>query len=397
VIAVDKVVLAFSGGLDTSVCIKLLEERYNMEVITACVDVGQPRDEIERPAMVAEKLGNYKHYTVDARREFAEDYIFPAIKANAVYEGYPLSTALARPLIAKKIVEVAEKEGASAIAHGCTGKGNDQFRFEAVIRSTTDLDVIAPIRDLNLTRTEEMEYARSCGIPLPSDKLYSIDENLWGRAIEGDILEDPMVEPPEDAFEWTNPIHETPEDPDVIEIGFRGGVPVSLNGEEMEPLELIGLANEVAGKHGIGRVDIMEDRIIGMKSREVYETPAAFLLLEAHRGLEQLTLTRSELRFADMISSTYAELVYSGLWHDPLREDLDMAVNHMQRRVTGTVRVKLHRGSMRVTGRESPYSLYSEEIVSFEDKTLDQREMAGMVKNYALQAAIYSRVCRKEN
>ncbi|MGJ7028725.1 Argininosuccinate synthase {ECO:0000255/HAMAP-Rule:MF_00005} [Methanothermobacter wolfeii] len=393
----DKVVLAFSGGLDTSVCIKLLEEKYDMEVITACVDVGQPRHEIERPARVARELGNYRHHTIDAREEFASDYIFPAIKANAVYEGYPLSTALARPLIAKKIVEVAEKEGASAIAHGCTGKGNDQFRFEAVIRSTTDLDVIAPIRDLNLTRTEEMEYARSCGIPLPSDKLYSIDENLWGRAIEGDVLEDPAVEPPEDAFEWTKPVDETPEEPETVEIQFSGGVPVAINREELKPVEIVERANEIAGTHGIGRVDIMEDRIIGMKSREVYETPGACLLIEAHRGLEQLTLTRSELRFAEIISSTYAELVYNGLWHDPLREDLDMAINHMQRRVTGTVKVKLHRGNMRITGRSSPYSLYSEEIVSFEDKTLDQREMAGMVKNYALQAAIYRKVCRKEN
>ncbi|MBC7100583.1 MAG: argininosuccinate synthase [Methanobacteriales archaeon] len=388
----DKVVLAFSGGLDTSVCIKLLEEKYNMEVITACVDVGQPREEIERPAQVSKELGNYKHYTIDAREEFAEDYIFKAIKANASYEGYPLSTALARPLIATKIVEVAEEEGASAIAHGCTGKGNDQFRFEAIIRSMCDCDVIAPIRDLNLTRSEEIEYAKSCGIPLPPKKQYSIDENLWGRAIEGDILEDPIMEPPEDAFSWTKAPDETPDDPEIIQIGFRDGIPQEINGEEMEPVELIKKANFIAGEHGIGRVDIIEDRIIGMKSREVYETPAALLLIEAHKALEQLTLTRNELKFADMISGIYSELVYNGLWHEPLREDLDKAIDHMQRRVTGRVNVKLHKGNMRIIGRESPYSLYSEKIVSFEDKSFDQREMKGMVKNYGLQARLYQKL-----
>jgi len=391
----DKVVLAFSGGLDTSVCIKLLEEKYNMEVITACVDVGQPREEIERPAKIAEELGNYKHYTIDAKEEFAKDYIFKAIKANASYEGYPLSTALARPLIATKIVEIAKKEGASAIAHGCTGKGNDQFRFEAIIRSMSDCKVIAPIRDLNLTRSEETEYANSCGIPLPPKKQYSIDENLWGRAIEGDILEDPMVEPPEDAFTWTKSPDKTPKNPETVQIGFKEGIPHMINGEEMEPVELIRKANSISGEHGIGRVDIIEDRIIGMKSREVYETPAAFLLIEAHRALEQLTLTRNELKFADIMSGVYSELVYYGLWHEPLREDLDKAIDHMQRRVTGTVNVKLHKGNMRITGRESPYSLYSEGIVSFEDKSFDQREMKGMVKNYGLQARLYQKMWRE--
>lgn len=392
----EKVVLAFSGGLDTSVCIKLLEEKYNMEVITACVDVGQPREEIERPASVAVDLGNYKHHTLDAQKEFAEDYIFKAIKANALYEGYPLSTALARPLIAMKIVELAKKEGASTIAHGCTGKGNDQFRFEAIIRSMSECDVIAPIRDLNLTRTEEVEYAKSCGIPLPSDKLYSIDENLWGRAIEGDILEDPMVEPPEDAFSWTKSSTDAPEEPQILEIEFEEGMPISLDGEKMAPLDLINKCNEIAGTHGIGRVDIIEDRIIGLKSREIYETPGAFLLITAHHALEQMTLTRSELKFGENITSSYSELIYNGLWHDPLREDLDKIIDHMQRRVTGIVRIKLHKGGMRIIGRNSPYSLYQQDVVSFEDKALDQREMAGMVKNYAMQAAFYNKICKKD-
>jgi argininosuccinate synthase len=391
----EKVVLAFSGGLDTSVCIKLLEEKYNKKVITACVDVGQPEEEITRPARVAASMG-MKHYTIDAKEEFAKNFIFPAIKANAIYEGYPLSTALARPLIAMKIVELAKKEGAEAIAHGCTGKGNDQFRFESTIRSNSMCDVIAPIRDLNLTRTEEIEYAKTHGIPLPSDKLYSIDENLWGRSIEGDILEDPMAETPEEAFNWTRSTEDAPEKPQILEISFADGVPVSLDGQVLGSVEIIEKCNMIAGTHGIGRVDIMEDRIIGLKSRENYETPGAFLIMNAHIALEQLTLSREELKFLINVSQTYSELVYNGLWHEPLREDLDQLLNHIQKRVTGTVKLKLHKGSIRILGRESPFSLYNEKAVSFEDKEMDQREMAGMVKNYALQAACYQNVCKKE-
>ncbi|EKQ54644.1 MAG: argininosuccinate synthase [Methanobacterium sp. Maddingley MBC34] len=391
----EKVVLAFSGGLDTSVCIKLLEEEYDQKVITACVDVGQPEEEITRPAKLAGEMG-LEHYTIDAKDEFAREFIFKAIKANAVYEGYPLSTALARPLIAMKIVELAEKVGANAIAHGCTGKGNDQFRFESIIRSYSDCNVIAPIRDLNLTRTEEVKYAQSHGIPLPSDKLYSIDENLWGRSIEGDILEDPMVETPEEAFNWTRSTENAPDEAEIIEISFEEGVPIEINGELMGPLDIIQRANEIAGIHGIGRVDIMEDRIIGLKSRENYETPGAVLLIAAHRALDQLVLTREELKFSEIASQTYSELVYNGLWHEPLREDLDQLIDSMQGRVSGTVRLKLHKGSIRVLGRESPFSLYQEEAVSFEDKEMDQREMAGMVKNYGIQAACYQDICRRK-
>ncbi|EKF86686.1 argininosuccinate synthase [Methanobacterium formicicum] len=391
----EKVVLAFSGGLDTSVCIKLLEEEYDQKVITACVDVGQPEEEITRPAKLAGEMG-LEHYTIDAKDEFAREFIFKAIKANAVYEGYPLSTALARPLIAMKIVELAEKVGAKAIAHGCTGKGNDQFRFESIIRSHSDCNVIAPIRDLNLTRTEEVKYAQSHGIPLPSDKLYSIDENLWGRSIEGDILEDPMVETPEDAFNWTRSTEDAPDEAEVIEISFEEGVPTEINGELMGPLDIIRKANEIAGIHGIGRVDIMEDRIIGLKSRENYETPGAVLLIAAHHALDQLVLTREELKFSEIASQTYSELVYNGLWHEPLREDLDQLIDNMQGRASGTVRLKLHKGSIRILGRESPFSLYQEEAVSFEDKDMDQREMAGMVKNYGIQAACYQDICRRK-
>jgi argininosuccinate synthase len=391
----EKVVLAFSGGLDTSVCVKLLQDKYQKEVITACVDVGQPEEEISRPEKLARDMG-VKHYTIDAKDEFSQDFIFPAIKANALYEGYPLSTALARPLIAMKIVELAKKEGALAISHGCTGKGNDQFRFESTIRSGSSCEIIAPIRDMNLTRTEEVEYATEHGIPLPSDKLYSIDENLWGRSIEGDILEDPMVETPEEAFSWTRSTEDAPEDAQILEISFEEGVPVALDGENLSPVEIIEACNRVAGLHGIGRVDIMEDRIIGLKSRENYETPGALFIITAHKALEQLTLTREELKFSEIVSQTYSELIYNGLWHEPLREDLDQLLDHMQRRVTGVVKVKLHKGNLRILGRKSPYSLYNEKAVSFEDKDMDQREMAGMVKNYALQAACYQEVCKKD-
>ena len=392
----EKVVLAFSGGLDTSVCVKLLQEKYNMEVITACVDVGQPEIEITRPAQVANKLGVKKHYTIDAKDEFAEEFIFRAIKANAMYEGYPLSTSLARPLIAMKIVALAEKEKADAIAHGCTGKGNDQFRFESTIRSGSLCSIIAPVRDLSLTRTEEIAYANENNIPLPYDKEYSIDENLWGRSIEGDVLEDPMVETPEKAFEWTVSTENAPEKAQYLNITFENGVPVAIDGIRMGAVEMVSECNNIAGSHGIGRIDIIENRIIGLKSRENYETPGAVLLLTAHKALEQLVLSREELKFAETITQTYSDIVYKGVWHEPLREDLDCAIDNMQKRVTGLVRLKLHKGSIKILGRESLFSLYSEEAVTFEDKETDQREMAGMVKNYALQAACYQRVCKKD-
>jgi argininosuccinate synthase len=392
----EKVVLAFSGGLDTSVCAKLLQEKYNLEVITACVDVGQPEIEIERPAQVANKIGVKKHYTIDAKHEFAEEFIFRAIKANAMYEGYPLSTSLARPLIGMKIVELAEKENADVISHGCTGKGNDQFRFESTIRSGSFCRIIAPVRDLSLTRTEEMEYAKENDIPLPYDKQYSIDENLWGRSIEGDILEDPMVETPEEVFEWTVSTENAPDEAQKLDINFENGVPVAIDGKKMGAFEIITECNRIAGLHGIGRIDIIENRIIGLKSRENYETPGAVLIIAAHKALEQLTLTREELKFAETITQTYSEIVYNGLWHEPLREDLDCIIDNMQKRVTGTVKLRLHKGSIRTLGRESPHSLYIEEDVTFENKETDQREIAGMVKNYGLQAACYQKVCKKD-
>ncbi len=389
-------VLAYSGGLDTSCCLKFLEEEYGYKVVSACVDVGQPEEEIKEPEEKAKKYGVYKHYTIDAKEEFAKDFIFRAIKANAMYEGYPLSTSLARPLIALKLVELAKELNADAIAHGCTGKGNDQFRFETIIRAKApDIKIIAPIRDLNLTRNEEIEYAKRHGIPIPTDsKKYSIDENLWGRSIEGGVLEDPMFETPEDAFAWTKNPKECNEE-EYITIEFEKGEPVAINDKRMSPVELIREANKIGGRNGVGRIDIIEDRILGLKSRENYECPGAILLITAHKALEQLVLTRDELRFKEIVDSTYGELIYKGLWHEPLRLDLDEFINKTQERVSGKVRLKLYAGSVRVVGRESPYALYNQEMVSFEDKELNQREIVGMVKFHGLQASLYERVMEK--
>ena len=390
----EKVVLAFSGGLDTTVCVKLLEEKYNYEVVTACVDVGQPPEELQKSQNSADKINAGKHYIIDAKDEFANEYIARGIKANAEYEGYPLSTALARPLIAMKIIEIADKEGATAIAHGCTGKGNDQFRFEAIIRSMSDYKIIAPIREMNITRTEEVAYAKEHGLNLAYDKIYSIDENLWGRAIEGDVLEDPANEPPEEIYEWTKSAEDAKDTPTKVRIEFEEGVPVAIDGEMMGLVDLINKANEIAGENGVGRVDIIENRMIGLKSRETYEVPGAKLLIAAHKALEQLVLTVDELRFADYMSTLYADLVYEALWQEPLREDLDQAFDHMQRRVSGEVVMKLFKGSIQTLSRKSPFSLHSIEQITFEDKETDQSEIEGMIKYHGLQAANYQKLNR---
>ncbi|MFQ6137308.1 MAG: argininosuccinate synthase, partial [Candidatus Hydrothermarchaeales archaeon] len=382
-------------GLDTSICVKLLQERYNYDVVTVSVDVGLSKEDLKEAEKKAGKLDVLKHYTIDAKDEFAEDYIFKAIKANALYEGYPLSTSLARPLIALKVVEIAKKEKAHALAHGATGKGNDQFRFETVFRSKApEMKLIAPIRELNMTRKEGIAYAKDRGIPIPVDikKPYSIDENLWGRSIEGGILEDPNTTPPEDIFEWTKIEADGPE---IIEIEFEDGVPMALNRGRMNPVDLISKMNQVVGRHGIGRIDMMEDRILGIKVRENYECPAAVALLAAHKELEQLVLSRNELRFKGLVDSTWAEIIYQGLWTDPLKTALDAFIDKTQERVTGSVKVRLDRGSCQVVARYSKYALYSKEVASFDDKTIDQREVEGMLKYHALQTLLYEDIKNK--
>ncbi len=384
-----KAVLAYSGGLDTSVCIKLLQEKYGFDVITVTVNVGIDEKELEEIEEKAYKLGVLKHYTIDARKEFVEDFIFRAIKANACYEGYYLSTALARPLIALKVVEVAKKENANVIAHGSTGKGNDQFRFETIFRAF-GYKVVAPIRELNLTRKASIEYAKKHGIPVPVDvdKPFSIDENLWGRSIEGGILENPESEPIEDVFEWTK-IRKKDEEEVVVE--FREGVPVSINNEKLDPVEIVIKANEVAGAHGIGRVDIIEDRILGIKSREVYENPGAHMLITAHKALEQIVLTKEELFFKEFVDKEWSKLIYHGHWLHPLKEALDAFIDKTQQRVNGWVKLRLGLKSLEVIARGSPNSLYSKEVVSFDEETIDQNEVKGMLKYHALQTMLTRR------
>jgi len=387
-----KIVLSYSGGLDTSVCIPMVKEFYGFDhVITVTVDVGQPESDIKEAEEKARALGT-EHYTIDAKSEFVTDYIFPAVKANGDYQGYPISTSIARPLIALKAADIALEKGADAFCHGCTGKGNDQFRFEYVWRVIApDLPIIAPMRERNLTRTEEIEYARQHGVPIGQtvEKIWSIDENLWGRSIEGGKLEDPGFVPPEEIFQWTKGPNDSPNEPTMVEIEFENGVPVSVDGQKMSPVSLIQRLNDLAGANGVGRIDIMEDRILGLKVRENYECPAAVTLLTAHRSLEGLVTTRSERAFKAVVDQEWGRLAYEGLWFDPLKEDLEAFIERIQERVTGTVKVQLFKGSAKVVARTSPYALYSEELASFDSKAFDQSEMGGTVKVHGLQSRMY--------
>jgi argininosuccinate synthase len=390
---VKKVVLAYSGGLDTSVCIPILKENYGFdEVITVTVDVGQPVEDIKTAENKA-KIISDKHYTIDAKDEFVRDYIFRMIKANALYEGYVIGTSMARPLIAKKCVEIAKKEKAAAFAHGCTGKGNDQLRFEAIFR-TTDLPIIAPMRDMNLTREWEIEYAKKHKIPVVATKSkpWSVDENIWSRSIEGGRLEDPSFIPPEDIYEWTTDPTKAPDKPEIVEIGFTKGVPVSLNGKKMDGVKLIQSLQKIAGKHGVGRTDMMEDRVLGLKARENYEHPAATVLLTAHKDLEKFCLTRAELKFKETVDSAWAELGYMGLVDEPLYEDLNAFVDKTQERVNGKVKLRLYKGNCMVVARESKTALYSEELVSFDGKSLDQKDAEGYCKFHGFQARLYKKL-----
>ncbi len=393
----EKFVLAYSGGLDTSVLIKYLQEKYDAEVITVTVDVGQQED-LAEAGEKAKKLGALRHYAIDAKAEFVTDYIFPAIKANALYEGkYPISTSLSRPLIAAKMVEIAEKENATGLAHGCTGRGNDQVRFDITLGSLApDKKIIAPVREWGMTRDEEIAYARTKGIQVSdAAKKFSIDASIWGRAIECGLLEDASQEPPEDAYEWTIAPEKTPNKPEYVAIQFKAGVPVGVNGKKMKPLELIQSLNEIAGKNGVGRIDHIEDRLVGIKSREVYECPAATVILEAHKDLEKMVMTRHEVLFKQQVDSQWVFLAYAGLWVDPLKDDLDAFINKSQENVTGEVRLKLFKGGLQVVGRSSPMSLYDKNLANYNIKTsFNQSYSKGFIELWGLQTRMRNALIR---
>ena len=396
----EKVVLAYSGGVDTSVAIKWLQEKHGLDVIAFSVDVG---NEPDFPAIreKALQLGAVKAVVSDARRAFSDEFVMPALQANAVYQGqYPLATALGRPLMARLMVETARAEGARAVAHGCTGKGNDQVRFDV---STTalapDLEIIAPARDWNMNRDQTIEYATQHGIPIPitAANPYSLDQNLWGRAIECGVLEDPWTEAPDDAFIWARPLAETPDKPEYVEIEFEAGIPVAVNGRKMDGITLVQQANDLAGQHGVGKIDHIEDRVVGIKSREVYECPAAELLVKAHRALESMTLSREQLRFKEIVSAEFADLVYNGLWFTNLREDLAAYVASSQRYVTGTVRLKLFKGVCSVVGRKSPYALYRRDLATYEEgDTFNHKDAVGFIHLWGLPAKTQAQVLGKE-
>jgi argininosuccinate synthase len=396
----DKVVLAYSGGLDTSVAIRWLKERYDLEVIALNVNVGSERDfaAIRKKAL---KIGAVKAVVVDAKKAFVNQFIFPALQADALYEGqYPLATALARPLMARLLVETALKEKAKAVAHGCTGKGNDQVRFDVGVATLApSLKVIAPAREWGMSREETIKYAQRYQIPVPITvkSPYSIDENLWGRSIECGVLEDPWVEPPADVFAWTKPPADAPNRPGYVEIGFEKGIPVSLDGKKMDGVGLIQRLNQLAGGHGVGRVDHVEDRLVGIKSREIYEAPAALVLLQAHQALEALTLSKDQLRFKQRVAVEYADLIYNGLWFSSLREDLAAYVESSQRFVSGVVRVKLLKGNSSVVGRKSPQSLYSHGLATYDKgDEFDQSASRGFIHIWGLSAQTQAKVHGKK-
>lgn len=384
----ERVVLAYSGGLDTSVAIPWLQENYHSEVIALTLDLGQGRD-LDGVQEKARAVGAVKAIIIDVREEFVHGFVWPALQAGALYESrYPLATALGRPLIARRLAELALEEGAQYIAHGCTGKGNDQVRIElGVMASAPHLKVIAPARDWGMSRDEEMQYAQERGIPVPTTRAspYSVDENLWGRSVESGVLEDPWVEPPEDVFTWTNAVEQTPDTPLYLEIEFVQGIPVAIDGEKLDGVSLIQLLNVSAGQHGIGRIDHLENRLVGIKSREIYEAPAGVILHAAHQSLESLTLTKEQQRFKAIVAQEYADLVYNGLWFSDHRQDLDVYVSNSQRFVSGTVRLRLYKGAFTVVGRQSPTPLYSYELATYDKADqFDHRAAAGFIKVYGL-------------
>jgi argininosuccinate synthase len=393
IMANPKLVLAYSGGLDTSVAIKWLQER-GYDVIACCLDLGEGKD-LDFVKEKALKVGAIKSYVIDVKEEFANEYALIALQAHALYEGkYPLVSALSRPLIAKKLVEIAELEGAVAVAHGCTGKGNDQVRFEVSIKALNpNLEVIAPVREWSWSREEEIEYAKKHGIPIPVDldSPFSIDQNLWGRSNECGILEDPWAAPPEEAYELTAALENTPDVPEIIEIGFEQGVPKTLNGKPYSLASLILELNAIAGKHGVGRIDHVENRLVGIKSREVYECPGAMTLIKAHKELEDLTLVKEVAHFKPIIEQKLAEVIYNGLWFSPIKDALVAFLKETQKNVTGVVRVKLFKGHAIIEGRKSEFSLYDEKLATYTaDDQFDHQAAVGFISLYGLPTKVYS-------
>lgn len=392
----EKIVLAYSGGLDTSVAIKWLQEKYNYDVIALSVDVGEEKD-LEFVKEKALKVGAIKSYVVDAKELFAKEFLLPALKANALYEGkYPLVSALSRPLIAQLLVQVAEQEGAVAVAHGCTGKGNDQVRFEVSVNALNpELKIVAPVREWKMSREEELEYAAKHGIPVPVGKEnpFSIDQNMWGRSCEAGVLEDPWVEPPEEAYAMTVSLAEAPDEPEEVTITFEKGTPVALNGETMPLHQLIMTLNRIAGSHGVGRIDHIENRLVGIKSREVYETPAATVLITAHRELESLTQPREVAHFKPLLEQKMANLIYEGLWFSPLMKAVQAFIEETQQPVSGTIRVKLFKGHAIVVGRRSEQSLYNERLATYtSDDAFDHDAAVGFITLWGLPTKVYSQV-----
>jgi len=391
----EKLVLAYSGGLDTCVAIKWLAEEKGYEIIALHIDMGTEKDfdTLQERAMAA---GAAKALCRDGKELFIRYFAFPALAAGAVYQGhYPLATALGRPLIAKLMVDVAAEEGATAVAHGSTGKGNDQVRFDVSVQALApELKIVVPVREWGMTRDEEIAYAERHHIPVPVTKEspYSTDENLWGRSIECGVLEDPWVEPPEDIYEWTRSVNDAPEKPSYVEIGFERGLPVSLDGEEVDGVTLVRRLNDLAGEHGIGRVDLVEDRLVGIKSREVYEAPAATTLLRAHEALEHLTLSKPQIRMKARIAQEYADLVYNGLWFTAYHQDLAAFVQSSQRHVTGTVRMRLHKGQATPVGRRSPKSLYDFALATYDKgDQYDQSSAVGFIDIWGMPVRVQAK------
>jgi argininosuccinate synthase len=382
-----KLVLAYSGGLDTSVAIRWLKDQ-GYDVVALTIDLGEQKD-LDAIQARALKIGASAAYVADGKMQFLRHFVWPSLQAGAVYEKeYPLATALGRPLIAAMLVQIAREEGAAGIAHGCTGKGNDQVRFDVTAAALApDLRVVAPVREWGMNREDELDYAQEHGIPVPAtqESPYSTDENLWGRSIEAGVLEDPWTEPPADVFLWTDDPRQCPDEPAYLEVGFKEGLPVMLDGKPVEAVALVEALNQLGGRHGVGRIDHLENRLIGIKSREIYEAPAAVLLLQAHQALEDITLPKDVARFKDVVAQQWAQMVYDGLWFSPLREALYAFVAHTQRHVTGEVRLKLYKGSSMVVGRKSPEQLYRLELATYgRGDQFDQSAAEGFIKLFGM-------------